>query len=84
LIQALLGDPSLRVSTKLWAMHTLHRYRDGVGIRRGHSFGRHLSYDQTVRNLWRQKDIGAFANRFEADVPPHGVLLISVHDPTVH
>jgi len=29
-----------------------------------------------VRDLWRQKDLGIFNNRFSADVPYHGVLLI--------
>jgi alpha-galactosidase len=29
-----------------------------------------------VRDLWRQKDIGGYGNRFSAIVPPHGVVLI--------
>jgi len=31
---------------------------------------------QTVRDLWRQKDVGQFADRFSAPVPPQGVVLI--------
>lgn len=31
-----------------------------------------------VRDLWRQKDLGVFEDEFEADVPPHGVVLIRV------
>jgi len=31
-----------------------------------------------VRDLWRQKDLGAFEGRFEADVPPHGVILVKI------
>ncbi len=31
-----------------------------------------------VRDLWRQKDLGIFQNKFEAEVPYHGVVLISV------
>ena len=30
---------------------------------------------QRVRDLWRQKDLGPFENRFAADVPRHGVML---------
>ena len=33
---------------------------------------------RTVRDLWRQKDIGRFAGRFEAFVPRHGVVLVRV------
>ncbi len=29
-----------------------------------------------VRDLWRQKDLGAFGDEFTADVPPHGVVLL--------
>jgi alpha-galactosidase len=38
----------------------------------------HLSGRQRARDLWRQKDLGDFTDRFQALVPPHGVLLISV------
>ena len=31
---------------------------------------------QTVRDLWRQKDLGQFEGRFSAPVPPHGVVLV--------
>jgi alpha-galactosidase len=31
---------------------------------------------QTVRNLWRQKNLGVFTNEFTATVPAHGVELI--------
>ncbi|HEV8286472.1 MAG TPA: glycoside hydrolase family 27 protein [Chitinophagaceae bacterium] len=31
-----------------------------------------------VRDLWRQKDLGTFENEFSADVPPHGVIMISL------
>lgn len=29
-----------------------------------------------VRDLWRQQDIGVFAQQFTATVPPHGVVLV--------
>jgi len=29
-----------------------------------------------VRDLWRQKDLGIFENRFESQVPVHGVVLL--------
>ncbi|RYZ49171.1 MAG: alpha-galactosidase [Sphingobacteriales bacterium] len=31
-----------------------------------------------VRNLWTQKDLGAFANSFETEVPYHGVVLLKI------
>jgi len=31
---------------------------------------------QRVRDLWRQKDLGTFENRFETKVPRHGTVLI--------
>jgi alpha-galactosidase len=33
---------------------------------------------QTVRDLWRQKDLGVFDEKFEASVPPHGVVLVRI------
>ena len=37
-----------------------------------------LSGKQTVRDVWRQKDIGSFDKSYEANVLPHGVMLIKV------
>jgi alpha-galactosidase len=31
-----------------------------------------------VRDLWRQKDVGRFSEKFDAVVPPHGVVLVKV------
>jgi alpha-galactosidase len=31
---------------------------------------------QTVRDLWRQKDIGIYDNSFESRVQPHGVVMV--------
>lgn len=33
---------------------------------------------KNVRDVWRQKDIGVFADKFERVVPPHGVVLIRI------
>jgi alpha-galactosidase len=33
---------------------------------------------QTVRDLWRQKDLGLFEDEFKAAVPRHGVVLVNV------
>lgn len=33
---------------------------------------------QRVRDLWRQKDLGVFDNRFSATVPSHGVVLVKL------
>lgn len=35
-----------------------------------------LEGPQAVRDLWRQKDLGVFHDRFEAEVPVHGVVLV--------
>jgi alpha-galactosidase len=37
-----------------------------------------LSGKQTVRDLWRQKDLGDFDDGFSATLPRHGVVLIRV------
>jgi alpha-galactosidase len=37
-----------------------------------------LSGKQSVRDLWRQKDLGGFADQFQTDVPRHGVVLVKV------
>lgn len=31
-----------------------------------------------VRDLWRQKDLGVFTDKFSAKVPPHGVVMVSI------
>jgi alpha-galactosidase len=38
-----------------------------------------LTGSHTVRELWRQKDLGAFASEFQASVPRHGVVLVKVN-----
>jgi alpha-galactosidase len=35
-----------------------------------------VSGEQKARDLWRQKDLGNFSDKFAATVPPHGVVLI--------
>ena len=35
-----------------------------------------LKSPQTVRDVWRQKDLGTFDGKFESRVPRHGVALI--------
>ena len=37
--------------------------------------------EKTIRDLWRQKDLGAFADdqRYETTVAPHGVVLLKVY-----
>jgi alpha-galactosidase len=37
-----------------------------------------LEGKQSVRDLWRQKDLGNFENAFEPEVPPHGVVLVKL------
>ena len=35
-----------------------------------------LSGKQTLRDLWRQKDLGSFEGFYSAEVPPHGVFFL--------
>ncbi|HVS54066.1 MAG TPA: putative Ig domain-containing protein [Opitutaceae bacterium] len=37
-----------------------------------------LAGPQRVRDLWRQQDLGAFEEKFEATVAPHGVALVRI------
>jgi len=37
-----------------------------------------LKGKQTVRDLWRQQDLGAFENAFTSPVPRHGVVLVRI------
>jgi alpha-galactosidase len=37
-----------------------------------------LSGQQQVRDLWRQKDLGAHPAGFAADIRPHGVVMVRV------
>ncbi len=37
-----------------------------------------LSGSHTVRDLWRQKDLGTFSDTFETEVPHHGVILVKI------
>ena len=37
-----------------------------------------LSGTRNVRDLWRQKDLGPYEDRFQAEVAPHGVVLVRV------
>ena len=36
---------------------------------------------QSVRDSWRQKDLGSFADGFEAVVPPRFVLVLRLAPP---
>jgi alpha-galactosidase len=33
---------------------------------------------QIVRDLWRQKNLGAFKDEFKVSVPRHGVVLVKI------
>jgi alpha-galactosidase len=37
-----------------------------------------ITGQQTVRDLWRQHDLGKFSDQFQTEVPRHGVVLIKV------
>ena len=38
-----------------------------------------LRGQQTVRDLWRQKDLAQCTDKFEATVAPHGVVLLKIY-----
>jgi alpha-galactosidase len=40
-----------------------------------------LGGKQPVRDLWRQKDLGDFAEQFETEIPRHGAVLIRIGKP---
>jgi alpha-galactosidase len=40
-----------------------------------------LGGTQTVRDLWRQKDLGQYRDEFKSSVPRHGVVLIRIAKP---
>ena len=35
-----------------------------------------ISGKQTVRDIWRQKNLGTFEKQFQVSVPRHGVVLV--------
>jgi alpha-galactosidase len=37
-----------------------------------------ISGRQNVRDLWRQKDLGGFTDKFELTIPPHGTELVKI------
>jgi alpha-galactosidase len=37
-----------------------------------------LDGKQTVRDLWRQKDVGSFDGGYETTVAPHGAVLVKL------
>jgi len=41
-----------------------------------------LNGDRDVRDLWRQKDLGSFNDKYEASVPSHGVVLVKISPET--
>jgi alpha-galactosidase len=44
----------------------------------------HLSGNQTIRDLWQQKDLGTFQKNFTAEVPPQGVVMVKIMNGTSH
>ena len=38
-----------------------------------------INGNQTVRDLWRQKDLGRFKDKFTASVSRHGVVMVKMH-----
>jgi alpha-galactosidase len=38
-----------------------------------------LTDKQMVRDLWRQKDLGEFSQKFSAQVPSQGVVMVRIN-----
>lgn len=85
-----LGNQAARVATdgklEVWAKN-MEDGSKAVGLfNRGNAPARvtanwsdlGLSGKQKVRDLWRQKDLGKFSGKFEANVPKHGVVLVRI------
>jgi alpha-galactosidase len=88
--QDLLGHPAARVakqgSLEVWA-RDLEDGSKAVGLfNRGDDEAQvaatwsdlGVQGKQTVRDLWRQKDLGRFSEEFKAAVPRHGVVLVKI------
>jgi len=43
-----------------------------------------LNGEQTVRDVWRQHDLGSFSDSFSTQVPPHGVIMVRLTPAHVH
>jgi alpha-galactosidase len=43
-----------------------------------------LNGTQTVRDVWRQHDLGSFSDSFSTQVPPHGVIMVRLTPAHVH
>lgn len=43
-----------------------------------------VSGRQTVRDLWRQKDLGPQTNEFSAEIPRHGCILVKISPPATN
>ncbi|HTJ79858.1 MAG TPA: putative Ig domain-containing protein [Rariglobus sp.] len=63
-----------------WAVGLFNRKPDPASVKVSWSDLK-LSGSQPVRDLWRQKDLGTFADGFSATVQSHGVVLIRVGKP---
>ncbi|HAM09161.1 MAG: hypothetical protein A2X05_13250 [Bacteroidetes bacterium GWE2_41_25] len=85
-----LGKPGYRVSksgnTEVW-MRLLEDGSRAVGLfNRGESESEvtatwndlGISGEKSVRDLWRQKDIGKFNEKYTSSVPRHGVVMLKI------
>jgi alpha-galactosidase len=73
---------------EVWARELAGGYRAVILLNRGNgtrevsaewqdiAYPNHLA--AKVRDLWQKKDLGTFTGRFSAQVPSHGVVMISV------
>jgi alpha-galactosidase len=89
-----LGKPGYRVSkqkdSEVW-MKPLEDGSIAVGLfNRGEAVSKitafwsdlHISGKQTIRDSWRQKDLGIFDNSYSAKVQRHGVVMIRIRPVT--
>lgn len=77
-------------STQVWAKEMedgskvvgLFNVGDGSGPVTANWSDIGITGKHSVRDLWRQKDVGEFNNAFTADVPQHGVVLVRITSKT--
>ena len=70
-----------RLEDGSWAVGLFNRGAAAATVRAAWSdLG--LARKQHVRDLWRQQDLGEFADGFAAEVAPHGVVLVRVSSPS--
>ncbi len=70
------GSDILRMDQLQWGCSTGEKMKQNVTAN-WTDLG--INGNQTVRDLWRQKDLGRFKDKFTASVARHGVVMVKMH-----